>query len=165
MGLLLALLPGSALAQGRPGQHRPPPGVDLANAERCDFLDPASCLFPWPNDRFTRPDPTSRTGRRVNLSAESMPRNASGVPVDPAEYNRADGFSPGQLIVTKVPGLDTPAAFARTGAVPVTDLGRSSARNAPIVVINARTLERHLIWSEIDANPADPKDVALLIRP
>jgi hypothetical protein len=139
--------------------------VDLANAERCDFLDPASCLFPWPNDRFTRPDPTSRTGRRVNLSAESMPRNAGGVPVDPAEYNRADGFSPGQLIVTKVPGLDTPAAFARTGAVPVTDLGRGSARNAPILVINARTLERHLIWSEIDANPADPKDVALLIRP
>ena len=55
----------------------------------------------------------------------------------------------------KVPGLDTPAAIARTGAVPVTDLARAYDPKAPIVVINARTghaaadlgrarLERHL---------------------
>ena len=30
---------------------------------------------------------------------------------------------------------------------------------------DARTLERHLIWSELDANPADPRDVTLIIRP
>jgi hypothetical protein len=33
------------------------------------------------------------------------------------------------------------------------------------VVINARTLERQLIWSELDANPADPRDVTLIVRP
>ena len=69
------------------------------------------------------------------------------------------------MIVTKVPGLDTPAAFARTGAVPITDIERSFDPDQPIVVINARTLERQLIWSELDANPADPRDVTLIVRP
>ena len=110
-------------------------------------------------------DRSTDTGRRLNLDVDSMPRNSSGLLIDPSEYNRSDGFSPGQLIVTKVPGLDTPEAFRRTGAVPVTDLARSFDRGQPIVVINARTHRRHLIWSELDSNPTDPADVALLIRP
>jgi hypothetical protein len=162
---LLAFAPASASAGGWHGGGSVPPGVDLTNPDRCDFLDPAACLFPWPNDYFTVRDHRSETGRRVNLHPDSMPRNSGGLPVDPAEYNRADGFSPGQLIVTKVPGLDTPQAFANTGAVPVTDIGKAYAPRAPVVVINTRTKRRHLIWSELDANPTDPKDVALLIRP
>ena len=94
-----------------------------------------------------------------------MPRNKNDVPIDPTEQNRADGFSPGNLIITKVPGLDTPEAFRRTGAVPVTDLARAYDRKQPIVVINTRTKKRHLIWSELDANPTNPADVNLLIRP
>jgi hypothetical protein len=94
-----------------------------------------------------------------------MPRNRLGKPVSSAPYNWNDGFSPGNMIVTKVPGLDTPEAFARTGAVPITDIERSFDADQPIVVINARTLRRHLIWSELDANPADPRDVTLIIRP
>jgi hypothetical protein len=140
-------------------------GIDVETAQRCDPLDPAHCLLPWPNDHFTRRDPTGDTGRRLDLARESMPRNRAGVPIEPADYNRSDGFSPGQLIVTKVPGLDTPEAFRRTGAVPITDLARSFDRDQPVIVINARTRERHLIWSELDANPAEPDDVALLIRP
>ena len=64
-----------------------------------------------------------------------------------------------------MPGLDTPAAFQRTGAVPITDLARAYDRRQPIVVINTRTKKRHLIWSELDANPTNPADVNLLIRP
>ena len=33
------------------------------------------------------------------------------------------------------------------------------------MVINTRTKKRHLIWSELDANPTNPADVNLLIRP
>ncbi len=142
-----------------------PAGVDLTNADRCDFLDPAVCLFPWPNDYFTVPDRHSETGRRVNLSAASTPRNKNGLPLDVTEYNRADGFSPGQLILAKVPGLDTPAAFQRTGSVPITDIGRTYDRRAPVVVIDARTGRRQLIWTELDSNATTPKDVSLLIHP
>jgi hypothetical protein len=134
-------------------------------AVACDPLDPAACLYPWPNDHFTRADPTSPTGKRLALRDDWMPRNRLGKPVSAAPYNWNDGFSPGNMIVTKVPGLDTPEAFRRTGAVPITDIERSFDPAQPIVVINARTLERQLIWSELDANPADPRDVTLIIRP
>ncbi|HEX2233553.1 MAG TPA: hypothetical protein VHG69_09330, partial [Thermoleophilaceae bacterium] len=139
--------------------------ADARAAERCDPIDPAVCLQPWPNDAFTDLDPASPTGRRLALDVGAMPRNRFGKPVDPAPYNWSDGFSPGQKIVTRVPGLDTPEAFRRTGAVPITDPARSFDTGQPVVVINARTLQRHLIWSELDANPRDPRDVNLIIRP
>lgn len=140
-------------------------GVDTATADRCDFLDPAVCLQPWPNDHFTRRSSSTDTGRRLALDRESMPQNRAGVPIEPSAYNRSDGFSPGQLITTRVPGLDTQRAFRRTGAVPITDIARHRDAAQPVVVINARTGERHPIWSEVDANPDDPSDANLLIRP
>src|ERR671915_1479576 len=132
--MLLALPLAAALLGALPAYASPTSGIDLTNAGRCDFLDPAVCLFPWPNDYFTVADRETDTGRRLNLAVESMPHNSRGIPIDPAEYNRSDGFSPGQLIVTKVPGLDTPAAFERTGAVPITDLARGFDHRQPVLV-------------------------------
>ena len=54
-----------------------------------------------------------------------MPKNVAGKPIEPADYNRNDGFSPGSPIHTKIPGLDNQAAFDRTGLVPETDMARS----------------------------------------
>src|SRR4051812_43683793 len=79
----------------------------------CDPIDPAVCLQPWPNDYFTVPDPSTATGRRLNLDPLSMPRNRAGKPIDPTDMNRADGFSPGNPVVTRVPGLDNLQAFQR----------------------------------------------------
>ncbi len=132
---------------------------------RCDPLDPAVCLQPFPNDHFTVADPSTDTGRRIALQSASMPHSNLGVPINPTEQNRNDGFSPGAMLVTKVPGLETPAAFAQTDPVPITDIERSFDDDAPIVVIDAATGERHLIWSELDANPTNPADVNLIIRP
>jgi hypothetical protein len=132
---------------------------------RCDPFDPSVCLQPWPNDYFTVADHTTDTGVRVNLDLASMPRNAAGKPIDPTDFNRNDGFSPGQEIVTHVPALDNPSAFNRTRAVPITDIARTYDRNAPIVVLNADTGKRHLIWSELDANASDPASTNLLVRP
>src|SRR5215210_3111704 len=80
----------------------------------CDRLDDAACLLPFPNDAFTRPDPTSATGRRLAFQAHQMPRNSSGTAIDPLPLNALDGFSPGSVILTRVPGLDNAAALART---------------------------------------------------
>jgi hypothetical protein len=136
-----------------------------AGAADCDPIDPARCLFPWPNDHFTVRDHSTATGRRVQLDPAAMPTNAAGTPVNPADYNLADGFSPGSTVITKVPGLDTPGAFEETGAVPITDIGRSFDRRQPVVVINARTGRRHLIWAELDSNASSPATTALLIHP
>ena len=149
----------AALAERLVGQ------IDVENADRCDFLDEAVCLFPWPNNHFTRRAEDTDTGLLLNLHPDSTPKNRNGAGIDPGPYNRNDGFSPGNMIITKVPGLDTPAAFAQTGPVPITDVARTYDDNQPVVVVNARTRERQLIWAEIDSNPTDPKDVSLIIRP
>ena len=139
--------------------------IELGTADRCDFVDETACLYPWPNDRFTVRDSSTGSGRRLNLSQASMPKNRFGAGIEAAPYNLYDGFSPGNMIVTKVPGLETPEAFQNTGAVPITDVARSYDESQPVVVVNARTKERQLIWSEIDSNPDDTDDVTLIIRP
>ncbi|MBA2349636.1 MAG: hypothetical protein H0V81_15220, partial [Solirubrobacterales bacterium] len=127
--------------------------------------DPAVCLQPYSNDLFTKADATSATGRRVHLATASMPTNLVGKPFDPAELNIADGFSPGSSLVTRVPGLDGPAAARASGLPPIDDPGASLLSASPVVVLNARTGERHPVWAEIDANAADPADRNLIIRP
>jgi hypothetical protein len=132
-----------------------------APAAACDDLDPSVCLYPWPNDRFTKPDPATGTGRRLDLQLDQMPRNAAGKPIDPTEINRNDGFSPGSLIVTRVPGLDSQAAFDRTGLVPITDPERSFDRDQPAVLIDATTRERQLIWAELEYPDELGKDASV----
>ena len=125
-------------------------------------------LLPWPNDAYTKPDPTTDTGRRLNLQLTDMPANAAGVPVDPTEFNRNDGFSPGTLIVAKVPGLDDQKAFSKAGLVPITDVARSFDRDQPAVVLDAKTAKRQLIWSELeypDELKKDPSVNTLVIHP
>src|SRR3954447_17561274 len=113
----------------------------------------AANLYPWPSDRYTRPDPTTATGLRLDLQLADMPANVAGKPIDPTEYNRNDGFSPGSLIIARVPGLDTQAAFDRTGLVPITDVGAPFDPGQPAVVINARTGKRQPIWAELEYPP------------
>ena len=120
----------------------PPPGADGT-----------TCMLPFPSNLYT-----TGTGadRRLNLPALGMPKNAAGKPISPLPYSASDGFSPGQVLVVKVPGLDSPEAFAKTGSVPITDLGRYRAADAPIVVIDVQTGKRHPVWTEIDVNPLGP---------
>ena len=132
----------------------------VAGAKGCDPIDPRACLLPYPNDWFTKVDPSTDTGRRLALRRADMPVNVTGVRISPRELNRNDGFSPGQEIVTRVPGLD----LRKTKAAPVSDVGRSLSKQAPIMVINARTLRRQLIWAELDRQ-AEGDQVTLDIHP
>ena len=147
------------------GQQRPIDYATPADADRCDWLDKAVCLQPWPNDYFTTADSTTDTRLRLNLQLLSMPRNRAGKPIDPADYNRNDGFSPGSPLITKIPGLETKQAFDNSGIVPITDMGRAFAPRQPLVVIDTRTRARQLVWAELDANPKDPANVNLIVRP
>jgi hypothetical protein len=150
---------------GGANTNRDPVAFTPANPDRCDWIDEADCMLPFPNNHFTTADPTTDTKRRVNFDTLSMPRNAAQKPVDPMPFNRNDGFSPGQEILTKVPGLDTKAAFAQTKPVPIDDMGQAFRPSQPVVLIDAATHERQLIWTELDVNPPDPAKVAFIIRP
>ncbi len=115
--------------------------------------DGTTCMLPWPSNLYTT---GTGTDRRLNLPLAGMPKNAAGKPINPLPYADSDGFSPGQLIVVRVPGLDNPEAFQRTGSVPITDMARYRAADAPVVVIDVQTGQRHPIWTEIDTNPLNP---------
>ena len=150
--------------------------------QQCDWLDPAVCMQPFANDYFTKKDQTSETGLRLNFGATATPRTIEDNYLDVTDLNRGDGFSPGNLITLKIPGLDTPAAFANSGIVSIDDLAKYEDPNQAVMVINADTGERHPIWAELDSNPTtiDPgsggpggintnptntKSVNLIIRP
>ena len=127
-------------------------------------------MQPFPNDYFTVADPSTDTGRRLDFQSDAMPQNKAGVPIDPTDFNRADGFSPGSAITVKIPEVETQAAFDNTGFVPLTDPGAYANPNQPAVVIDADTGERQPIFAELDANPnhyqpGDTADVNLIIRP
>jgi hypothetical protein len=145
-----------------------PKPIDLSRAGECEFIGQQAgslCLLPFPSDHYTAADAGTATGRRVNFQPGAMPRNVGDTPIDPAAYARNDGFSPGQPIILKVPGLDTPAALQQTAAVPINHLGRYADEDAPVVVIDATTGQRWPIWVELDMNATSTARRALEIHP
>lgn len=148
----------------------------------CDVLDPAHCLLPFPSNHFTVTAPegspqAAGTGRRVNFDVLAMPRNTAGKPIEPTEWNRNDGFSPGQMLVTFVPNLAANADGSIPGAPPLSHIPASlDVAGSSVVVLNAETGEPHPVWAEINLNaglllpgqgtpnPAGAQ-AAMLIRP
>jgi hypothetical protein len=137
------------------------PNVDVSLASRCEFLGQSRCQLPFPSNWFTVADPTSDTGRRVHFDPASMESNTSGQRIDPTEWNRNDGFSPGSAIILLVPGID----LAQTGAAPITDIGRSLDSDQPIVLLDADTGQRVPFFAELDANATSDATRTLIIRP
>lgn len=160
-----AAKPASPGTAAKPAKQALPKGLDLRNAGRCEFIAGGDCLMPFPNDRFTVKDKRTATGLRIRFTRASMPANNREIRIDPAEWNRNDGFSPGQQIVVKVPGMDTPKAFERTRAVPLTDMAQAFRKDQPVLLIDAKTGRRQLIWAELDSEARTAKDRALLIHP
>jgi hypothetical protein len=122
-------------------------------------------MLPFPDDYYTVKDRSTETRKRINFKTAGMPANEAGVQIDAAPFNGNDGFSPGQSIVVKVPGLDTPEAMAKTRPVPLNRLSLYDQKRQPIVVIDADTGERWPIWVELDSHADDPARRALLIHP
>ena len=178
--LILTLVPLSPKVEAAPL-------LPVSSNVGCDPLDGSACLLPFPNNFFTTPDPATDTGRRVDFLPTAMPRNGTevseggeGKPVEVLEWNRNDGFSPGSTVMTLVPGLDLHATWgtqdrAHSSEQPnepgyfdhrdhIADIALYERPDAPIVIINADTGERHPFWSELDSHrDAVSQDERLLI--
>ncbi len=144
-----------------------PTDVDLGNADKCDFIaGPGNaCLAPFPNDFYTREDSTSDTGRRLDLDPESTPANSSGKHIAVTVLNQSDGFSPGPLLTVRIPGMDNEAAFTQSGIVSIKQMSRAFEPSQPVVLIDAATGERQLIWAELDSQATADADRNLIIHP
>ena len=137
-----------------------------ASAATCNGTPKRGCLLPFPsNVAHTKKDKTSATGRRVAFTKAEMPANAQGVHIDPTEWNRNDGFSPGQGIVVHVPSLKTQADLAKSKIVPDTDLARYKDKKQPLLLLDEKTGTRSIVWGELDANATTDASRNLLIHP
>jgi len=168
--LAFGVLASSAGAS--PVPHRAPraalPQINVSESEGCEFIaDPGNsvCMLPFPDDYYTVADPTSATGRRVNFKTEGLPANVGGAHIESAPYNASDGFSPGSVILLKVPGISTTADVRASKAVPINHLARYTQSTAPVVVIDASTGKRWPIWVEIDSSVNSRAKAALEIHP
>jgi len=151
---------GLAASRCRTGVPPADLGIDVSLQDRCDPLVPEHCLLPFPSDHFTVEDRKAPTRRRVAFAPESLPANVSGTPMSAADLGTLDGFSPGAALLLWMPGVD----LVRSGAPPITDIGRSLDDDSPIVVIDAKTRKRWPVWAELDMN-APQENRALIIRP
>lgn len=122
----------------------------VTNAQGCDPIDPAQCMLPYPNDWFTKSDPSSATGRRLDLNPLAMPRNIAGVPIAPTAWNASDGFSAGSEILTVVPGMTNNADLAKSRLPTDTNLALNDASNLGVVLIDTTTGKQWPAWVEID---------------
>ena len=116
-------------ARGRP---RPPPIAATSSTRPA-----VSCRSRTTASPFA--DPTTDTGRRVNLARESMPANASG------RARRPDGVEPQRRLQPRLRRSSRwcPVSTSRaTGVAPITDIGRSLDADQPIVLLDADTGER-----------------------
>jgi hypothetical protein len=128
--------------------------AELPIEPKCEFIaSPGSseCMLPFPDDYYTKVDPTSPTGRRIDFRELATPTNLSSQHIEVAPYNTGDGFSPGSVITLKIPGIETTADVAATHAAPINHLVRYKNAKAPVVVIDTSTGQRWPIWVEIDS--------------
>jgi hypothetical protein len=127
----------------------------------CNPLGGQGCLLPWPSLSYTRPDPSTATGVRLDLPIDAMPVNSSSIPVDPAPLNaRWDGFSPTGPILAMFPRGVSP-----DGLPSFRDPGESVRPGSPIVVLDLDRGELAPVIAEVDRNVLDDADRALVIRP
>jgi hypothetical protein len=134
--------------------------AQIAAAPDCDPLDAASCLLPFPSDHFMVADRSTSTGRRVDFPKGLLP-NVHGATLDPTEWNRNDGFSPGTPILVKATGVDLAASKLPT----LSDVGASLRSSSGSVLVDMDTGKRVAHWAELDAGTTSDDQRLLIVHP
>jgi hypothetical protein len=126
-----------------------------AGRPRCNPLRVHACGLPFPSDAFTVDDPSSPTGRRVEVSDELVSQlYRAQVPPSmwpSAVLDGASGFSAATPVLFELERPIDPASLPDDGG-------------AAFVVIDSDTRERVPIRAEIDAEAAGTTDGATVLR-
>lgn len=128
--------------------------------DECNPLGGQACLMPWPSMIYAKTDSTSVTGFRLDLPPDAMPVNVDGIAVDPAAFNRRDGFSTLGPILAAFPTGVSPA-----GLPSFKNPDESLDASASVVVLDMESGERVPLFAEIDQNVMLEEARNLMIRP
>lgn len=128
----------------------------------CNPIVGNDCLSGYPTSFYLQDAPDAATGFRLDLPPEVMPQDTAGGPVDPADLNRRDGFSPVAPVLVLLDRPVDPAVL-----VPETDPARSlEPATASTLLYNASSGELVAHFAEVDLNaPEDDPRQALILRP
>ena len=143
----------------------PDTGVDLGLPPAdpdCDPLMPIDCSMPWPSSFYLVPDESRQTGYTLTFGETTLPQNNSGEGVDPAPYERMDGYGVGSFVVVLFPNLDT------STLAPEDDIAQSMAEDAQIILLEvdeSGDATRVPYWAEPDFKAADSAFATLMVRP
>jgi hypothetical protein len=127
----------------------------------CDGLDTSQCMLPFPNDYYTTSSSSTVTGRRISFPPGALPVANGASPIDPAPWEQNDGFSPGSTILTHVPGI----SLSASGIATISDMGRSLAKDSPVVLLDVGTKKLWPTWSELDVADPDSSTRLLMVHP
>jgi hypothetical protein len=118
-------------------------------------------MLPFPNDYYTSPDATMPTGRRVAFPAAALPTAVGATPLDPTPWEGNDGFSPGSVLLSHVPGV----SLSRSRVATISDIGDSLGPASPVVLLDTDTNQRWPTWTEPDVTDHDPATQLIMIHP
>ncbi len=133
--------------------------TSLEVEDGCNPLGGVTCMMPWPSSAYLTEADTP-TGYQVDIPMDAMPINFEGSVLDPAPFNRFDGFAPSGAIVAAFPN-----GVSAEGLPPHRNPAASLEPDSPTVVINMETGERLLHFAEVDMNTIYPEERVLIIRP
>ncbi len=158
--------PGDAAAGDASGDVSGDVSGDRAPAPlrmECNPLGYAeACMLPFPSAYYQN-DTLALPMAALPISAGRLSNGGDPVPLDPAPWNRLDGFSPSSPLLAYFPER----VDART-LVPPDDLARSVTPMASTAIVDMETGERIAHFSEVDVTvrPDHPEDAqAVILRP
>ncbi len=129
--------------------------------DQCNPLGAGACMAPWPSSVYEVADPSTPTGRKLAIPAGGLLTNANLAPIDPAGWNRADGFSAAAPMVAIFPG-----GVDRRTLIDQTRFADSLGASATTVLLDMTTMERVAHFAEVDMTAqATPDRQALYMRP
>jgi hypothetical protein len=138
--------------------------ADDGLAASCHPLrSPGACGLPYPSDFWSREDPESRTGRRLELPSELVSPSASTeAAFDPGLWNRLDGFSPATPILAyfekRLDSASLPSSDDFDGSV-------SPASATLLLDLETRELVPHMSELDISADVEPEERQPMMIRP
>ena len=131
--------------------------ISVPVEEGCENVNPLTCAFPWPSDRFLIEDGDTATGYRLDYTDEVIPDGVEEFDLTP--LLRLDGFSPASQIMTLFP---SPPDLS--GAASHLDIQRSLDPGSPTVILDLDTGELVAHWAELDLRAQSADETVLYLR-
>ncbi len=119
-----------------------------------------ACMLPFPS-AFYQGDTLQLPAAALPVSLGRLSRtDGERAPLDPAAWNRIDGFSPNGALLAYFPERIDPRTL-----VPPAEMARSVTAMASTAIVDMTTGERVAHFSEVDATVAADQPQVVILRP